>query len=165
MSSRCAWFKERFAILLEKRSASDRYFRKRFYEERKRRLWEMYWKGNDGSNILRPNGFTEYPREVYDLFLSLIDRDGKVIDLGCGNGLMLRHLVTRSRYRLIPFGVDFIEESIRQAREVVLPEYAANFFVSNIVDFDLGASAFDFIFFDPYTVHPDDLEEIGRAHV
>jgi len=36
---------------------------------------------------------------------------------------MLRHLVTRSRYRLVPYGVNFLEESIRQAKETVLPEY------------------------------------------
>jgi len=86
--------------------------RKEWYEKRKKRLWKMYWEGNDGTDILRPNGFREYPDEIYDLFLSLVNHDGRVLDLGCGNGLMLRHLITRSRYRLIPYGVDFIEESI-----------------------------------------------------
>mgnify|MGYP003883560031 CR=1 FL=1 len=136
--------------------------REKFYEERKRRYREMYWEGNDGSDILRPNGFSEYPDEIYDLFLSLIDHSGKVIDLGCGDGLMLRRLVTRSRYRLVPYGVDFLEESIRQAREVVLPEYAKNFVVANVADCDPGVKTFDFIFFDPYTVHPDDLEPVVR---
>lgn len=125
---------------------------------KKQKLWDMYWKNNDGSNIFRPNGFDVYPEEIYNLFLSLIDHDGKVLDLGCGNGLMLRHLVTRSKYKLTPYGIDFIEESIKQAREVILPEYAQNFIVSNIVDVDLGVSSFDFIFFDPYDVHPDDLQ-------
>ncbi|RLG47969.1 MAG: hypothetical protein DRO06_02050 [Thermoproteota archaeon] len=138
--------------------------RRRFYERRRERLRRMYWEGNDGSDLLRPNGFREYPEDVYDLFLSLIDRDGDVIDLGCGNGLMLRHLVERSGFRLIPHGVDFIEESIRQAREVVLPEYAENFWVANVADVDLGEESYDFIFFDPYAVHPADLEEVvGRV--
>ena len=134
--------------------------KREFYERRKRRLREMYWKGNDRSDILRPNSFKEYPEEIYNLFLSLIDHDGKVIDLGCENGLMLRHLVTRSRCKPVPYGVDFIEESIEQAREVVLPEYAENFVICNVADFDLGVETYDFIFFDPYTVHPDDLEEV-----
>ena len=136
--------------------------REEFYEERRRRLRKMYWEGNGGSDIPRPNGFAECPDGIYDLFLSLIDRDGKVVDLGCGNGLMLKHLVTRSRYKLIPCGVDFLEESIRQAREVVLPEYGDNFVVGNVADVDLGVESFDFIFFDPYTVHPGDLEEVVR---
>jgi SAM-dependent methyltransferase len=129
----------------------------RFYQERKEGLWEIYWKDNDGKDILRPNGFSDYPAEIYDLFLSLIDHSGRVIDLGCGNGLMLRHLVTKSKYKLIPYGVDFIEESIKQAKEVVMPEYAENFKVGNIVDVDLSANFFDYIFFDPYDVHPDDM--------
>lgn len=132
--------------------------RDEFYHARKQRLWNMYWKDNDGSDIFRPNGFHEYPEEVYDLFLSLIDHEGRVIDLGCGNGLMLRHLLTRSKYKLIPHGVDFIEESIKQAKEVILPVHAENFKVGNIVDMDFGANSFDFIFFDPYDVHPDDMQ-------
>jgi 2-polyprenyl-3-methyl-5-hydroxy-6-metoxy-1,4-benzoquinol methylase len=120
----------------------------------------MYWKENDGSDIFRPNGFSEYPKEVYDVFLSLIDHDGRVIDLGCGNGLMLRHIMTRSKHKLIPYGVDFIEESIKQAKEVILPAYAENFKVVNIVDIDLGVSTFDFIFFDPYHVHSDDMSSM-----
>lgn len=134
--------------------------RRRFYEERRMRLWRMYWEGNDGSDLLRPNGFREYPEEIYDTFLSLINHDGVVIDLGCGNGLLLRHLVTRSRYRLTPYGVDFLEESIRQARSIVLPEYADNFKVANIADLNLGRNTYDFIFFDPYTVYPGDLERV-----
>ncbi|MEM3615544.1 MAG: class I SAM-dependent methyltransferase [Candidatus Methanomethylicia archaeon] len=62
------------------------------------------------------------------------------------------------KYKLIPYGIDFIEESIKQAKEVILPEYAQNFIVGNIVDVDLGIISFDFIFFDPYDVHPDDLQ-------
>ena len=134
--------------------------RAEFYEKRKRKIWEMYWKNSDGTDILRPSGFREYPAEIYDLFLSLVNHDGKVLDLGCGNGLLLRHLVTKSKYELIPYGVDFIEESIKQAREKVLPEFAENFVVANIVDYKLEEKSFDLIFFDPYDVHPDDLPEM-----
>lgn len=132
--------------------------RDKFYQARKKKLWDMYWKDNDGSNIFRPNGFDTYPEEIYDLFLSLVDHDGKVIDLGCGNGLMLRHLLMKSKHKLIPYGIDFIEESIRQAKELILPMYAENFKVGNIVNIDLGTNSFDFIFFDPYDVHSDDIQ-------
>ncbi|MEQ9714009.1 MAG: class I SAM-dependent methyltransferase [Candidatus Asgardarchaeum sp.] len=120
----------------------------------------MYWKNNDGTDILRPNGFDEYPTDVYNLFLSLIDHDGKVLDLGCGNGLLLRHLITNSKYKLIPYGVDFIEESIKQAKEKILPEFAENFTTANIIDYDLKESSFDFILFDPYHLHPKDIPKM-----
>jgi len=54
---------------------------------------EKYWKANDGSDIFRPNGFGCYLEEIYKVFLSLIDNDGKVID--------------------------FIEGSIKQAKEPI----------------------------------------------
>ena len=140
---------------------------RRWYWERKRELRRMYWENNDGNDILLPNGFKEYPHDIYDTFLSLINGDGKIIDLGCGNGLLLRHIVTKSRYRLIPYGVDFIEESINQARELILPEYRDNFIASNIVDVDLGKGEYDFILFDPTHVHIDDhlqvLEKVLKA--
>lgn len=134
--------------------------RREWYEKRKKRLWKMYWEGNDGTDILRPNGFREYPTEMYDLFLSLVDHDGRVLDLGCGNGLMLRHLVTKSPYKLVPYGVDFMEPSIEQAKRMVLPEYADNFIVANVAEVELKPGFYDFIFFDPYHVHPDDRREV-----
>lgn len=134
--------------------------RDKFYRGRKEGLRDRYWKDNNGSDILRPNGFAKYPEEIYDLFLRQVNHDGKVIDLGCGNGLMLRHLLTRSEHKLIPHGVDFIEKSIKQAREAILPLYAENFKVGNIVDIDFGVGSFDFIFFDPYDVHPNDLQSM-----
>ncbi|MEM1509516.1 MAG: hypothetical protein QXY49_05310 [Thermofilaceae archaeon] len=51
------------------------------------------------------------------------------------------------KYKPTPYGVDFIEESIRQAKELVLPEYAENFKVGNIVDVDLSPVFFNFIIF------------------
>ncbi|MEB3860496.1 MAG: class I SAM-dependent methyltransferase, partial [Desulfurococcales archaeon] len=87
-----------------------------------------------------------------------VDRDGRVIDLGCGNGLLLRHLVSQAGKKLEPYGVDFIEESIEQAKTVILPEYAENFAVSNLVDYSLKPGSFDFILVDPYDIHRDDLE-------
>ncbi len=41
-----------------------------------------------------------------------------------------------------------------------MPGYAENFKVGNIVDIDLSPNFFDFIFFDPYDVHPDDIEHM-----
>jgi len=102
----------------------------------------------------------EYPKEIYDLFLNLIESDGRVIDLGCGNGLLLRHLVRESRYKIIPYGVDFIKESIDQAKSIILPEYSDNFIVANIIDLDLKPHSFNYILFDPTNVHKDDLEKM-----
>ena len=124
--------------------------------------------GNKGyRNIYVRGGFKEYPGEIYDLFTSLIHKSGRVIDLGCGNDLLLRHLVENSRYKLEPFGADFIEESIQQARKQILPAYSNNLTVSNIVDYKLDPESFDFILLNPTEIHRDNidwfLDEVIRA--
>lgn len=131
-----------------------------WYGVKKRKLKEMYWTKNEDNPYL-PNGFLVYPHEIYDFFLSFIDHSGRVIDLGCGNGLLLKHLVENSRYELIPYGVDFIEESIEQAKREILPRFADNFVVANVRDYvrEMPNEYFDFVFFDPYNVHPEDITE------
>ncbi len=131
---------------------------RRWYHNRKKMLKKMYWGNNDGSDILAPNGFKEYPEGIYNVFLSIIDRDGNIIDLGCGNGLLLKHLVTKSKHKLTPYGVDFIEESINQAKTIILPKYKDNFIIGNIVEIELKENMFDIIIFDPTAIHVDDHE-------
>ncbi len=133
-----------------------------YYEKRRRVFWSKYWKENTDYDLLIPNGFREYPEEIYNLFLTLIDRDGHVIDLGCGNGLMLKHLICRSKYRLVPHGVDFISESIEQAKEILHPDHRENFHISNVYEFDLGRERYDYIFFDLFVVHPDHIPEMAE---
>ncbi len=132
---------------------------RRWYETRMRTLKD--WRKST-RNIYKANGFKDYPTEIYNILASLIHRGGKVVDLSCGNGLLLRHLVMDSGYELEPYGVDFIAESIEQARREVLPRYAENFTVANIIDYNLEPESFDFIFLDPFSVHKDDLNGFLR---
>ena len=134
--------------------------KKDFYEKRKKALHAMYWEPNNGEDVFLPNGFTHYPEEIYDLFLPLITKDGKALDLGCGNGLLLKHIVLNSPHHIVPFGVDFMDESIKQAQTLILPEYARNFSLCNIRDFTFPHAPYDFTFCDPYDVHPDDMNLI-----
>ncbi len=135
---------------------------KDFYEKRKRIFWKKYWKDNDGSDILRPNGFKEYPCEIYNQLMKPIDSDGAVLDLGCGNGLFLRHIMKYSGYKITPYGIDFIEESIKQAKEILHPQYKENFKVGNIADIELEKEKYDYIYFDPYSIHPNDIEQVTQ---
>lgn len=131
---------------------------KRWYVSRREAIRKMYWKNKGSQNIYLPSGFKEYPHEIYNLFLNAVHRNGKVLDLGCGNGLLLKHLVENSKYELKPYGVDFIDESIQQAKKVILPDYSNNFIVSNIVDYELRPKSFDFILLDPTDIHKDDID-------
>lgn len=136
-----------------------------FYEKKRHTLMKMYWEPNDGTDILLPNGFREYPKEIYDVFLKVITKDGKILDLGCGNGLLLKHIMKNSGGHIVPYGVDFIEESINQAKTIVHPEHSENFECVNIVDFDFADAFYDYILFDPYDIHRSDLQNIVNKAV
>lgn len=143
--------------------------RDEYYTNRHQALMRMYWEKNDGTNIYLPNGIVgpDHIGEVYNPFCEQITHGGKVLDLGCGNGLMLRYLMEHTQFKLIPYGVDFIEPSIRQAKEIIHPEYGSNFALCNIMDYGYKDAPFDFIFADPYDIYPEDmpkfLEDVLKA--
>uniref|UniRef100_Q023K5 Methyltransferase domain-containing protein n=1 Tax=Solibacter usitatus (strain Ellin6076) TaxID=234267 RepID=Q023K5_SOLUE len=130
--------------------------RDQFYSKLREGYAQQYWGDRDGSDIFHPNGFPSLPTVIYDFFCEQIAHDGKVLDLGCGNGLMVRHLTERSRFRLIPYGVDFLGASIRQAQEVILPQFASHFSVGNLVNYPFPHAPYDFIFSSPDNVYPTD---------
>ncbi len=129
-----------------------------YYAERREQFMRKYWGQNDGTDLYLPNGIVK-PDKVeglYDCFCEQITHDGKVMDLGCGNGLMLKYLIEHTPFTLTPYGVDYLEPSIRQAKEMIHPEHESHFVVGNVMDYDYRDAPFDFIFADPYDVHPRD---------
>jgi len=129
-----------------------------FYLKNQNYYLKSYWEDNNGSNLYRPNGFDSLPEDIYRAFAAEIDKDGEVLDLGCGNGLMLQYLMFSSGYKLIPYGVDFMELSIKQAKEILHPQYAAHFVAENVVNYSFRKS-FDFIFAALHHIYPDDRKE------
>ena len=133
---------------------------KEFYVVRKMGYWEMYF-GNSGKRSpFWTNGFLELPEKIYSKFLPFIGRSGNIVDFGCGNGMLLRFLKERSRFRLVPFGIDFQEEAIWEAQEVILSEYRENFRVGNIAELDFQRNLFDFALLDPYHLSDADREAV-----
>jgi SAM-dependent methyltransferase len=82
---------------------------------------------------------------AYLPFLEVIMKPGTVLDLGCGNGMLLRFLRRNCPCDLTPHGVDFLPESIREARQQVLPDFAGNLRVGNVTDVDLPPASFTFV--------------------
>jgi uncharacterized protein len=107
-------------------------------------------------NIEKTNGFDESPELTYQYFEEFIPV-GKinVIDLGCGNGLLLNYLMEK-QFKLIPHGIDFRKEAIDEAIKYIHQDSASNFSVCNISDYDFDNSSFDLIFLDPFHVHDDE---------
>lgn len=57
---------------------------------------------------------------------------GNVLDLGCGNGALLKTLC-HFNHKLVPWGVDISSDNIAHA-QLLLPQFANNFAVSDIFD-------------------------------
>ena len=64
-----------------------------------------------------------------------------------------------SGYKLIPFGVDFMEKSIKQAKEILHPQFKNNFTVSNVINYSFNKGPFDFIFVPLHHIHSSDRKE------
>lgn len=131
----------------------------KFYQNHQNFYLETYWKNNNGTDFYKPNGFNELPENIYKAFAEQIDKDGKVLDLGCGNGLMLKYLMLASGYKLIPYGVDFMKHSIKQAKEILHPQYKNNFTFGNVINYSFNKGPFDFIFVPLHHIHPSDRKE------
>jgi SAM-dependent methyltransferase len=101
------------------------------------------------------NGYIKLPIEGYLTILPLIDRNGKILDLGMGNGMLLKYLTLFSGHALVPYGVEINKESFKQAIDIVLPEYGANFILGNVNEYDFKDGPFDIIIANPTYAYPD----------
>ena len=84
------------------------------------------------------NGFSsamamdEAHRPIVELAHASIGETGTVLDLGCGNGALLKK-ICEPRPNLIPFGMDLEETKLEHARELQ-PGFAANFIAGSMFD-------------------------------
>lgn len=108
---------------------------------------------NSGYFSRELNGYTRPPIGPYLSTLPLIDRDGKIIDFGSGNGMLLKFLMLFSKHKLEPFGIDVNPQAIKQAAEEVLPGYANNFCVEDVNLYNFKESPFDIIITNPFYAH------------
>ncbi|EKD55948.1 MAG: radical SAM protein [uncultured bacterium] len=129
-----------------------------FYLQRKGNYQLKYQ--SDEPNINWSNGFKQFPVEIYASFIQFINSNGNILDLGCGNGQLLRFLVENSQHKLIPHGIDFRQEVINEAKEIILPDFADNFRIGNITKIDLENNLFDYILLDPYHLADCDRKNV-----
>jgi hypothetical protein len=64
----------------------------------------------------------------------LAESSGPVLDLGCGNGALLKKIF-ETNPSIVPFGIDSEATRIAHAREI-LPQFAQNFILGNMCDSD-----------------------------
>jgi SAM-dependent methyltransferase len=87
-------------------------------------------------DLLRESGVagTYLTWRAHRHFLSAAIRlPGSLLDIGCGNGWLLRCLQSWSGLTLVPYGID-VDATRIAAAHVLFPEYAANFVVGSVRD-------------------------------
>lgn len=131
------------------------------YDKRKQEYESSYWNNSNG-NFNSINGYETNPKDIYSNFLKIIEKlevknDCKIIDLGCGNGMLVKFIRQNLKLNVIPFGVDFLEKSIVQAKTIIHPDYATNFRVSNISKVTFAKNSFDIIILDPSLLSTNDF--------
>ena len=111
----------------------------------------MEWLRDNRRHFSREmNGYSDIPIKAYFSTLPLIDRDGHVADLGCGNGMLLKFIMNFSGHLLVPYGIDVNEKAVREAKEAILPaDYADNFRVCDVMDYDFREGPFEIIISNP----------------
>lgn len=128
------------------------------YYSKKHKFYSSY---PQGKTEYERNGFDEYPVLEYSNFIRAINyiqiNPLTVVDIGCGNGLLLKHIIQNSGKQIIPYGIDFIEESIDEAKYRTLPDFKENFSCTNAVSYDFQKS-FDLVLFDVSLLKKEDSD-------
>lgn len=110
-------------------------------------------------DLFAQNGYRTLPRAIYEAFLDVVDRPGATLELGCGNGLLLRFLRDHSPHALDCSGIDLNGEAIRIAQALVFPEHARQFFVEDVRSCELQASHYALVITNPIYADPGYYEQ------
>jgi trans-aconitate methyltransferase len=105
------------------------------------------------------NGYSGPPYRYYACLLPMIDRAGKLMDLGCGNGMLLKCALELSGHFIIPYGIDSEKECIKEAK-TVLPSYSENLHVGDIRDYDFYEGPFDMLLTNPFHVGLNNIKNM-----
>ncbi|MBE3576862.1 MAG: methyltransferase domain-containing protein [Limnochordales bacterium] len=95
---------------------------------------EWYWRDNGFSTL---EAQEQAHRPLLDL-IPQVAQGGNILDLGCGNGALLKKLRERNP-DFIPYGVDVNPVAIQNAKQL-LPEFANHFVVGDMFEYRLPRS-------------------------
>lgn len=136
---------------------------KQFYIDQ----YKFYFSYTKKQNEYERCGFNKYPHQEYNTIVKAIEKINipkdilKIIDIGCGNGLLLRHICMYSNKKVIPYGIDFLSASIKEARQKIHPQYPFNFSCLSAMDYKLQEK-FDVVLLDPCILKVEDRTEYFR---
>jgi SAM-dependent methyltransferase len=88
-------------------------------------------------NIIKQNGFNNSSFEEWEKYRKFISNainsNCEVLDIGCGNGFLLKCLERWSNHKIIPFGIDINIMALNKAKNI-FNKFKSNFFLLDIKD-------------------------------
>jgi 2-polyprenyl-3-methyl-5-hydroxy-6-metoxy-1,4-benzoquinol methylase len=72
------------------------------------------------------------------------------MDLGCGNGMLLRYIKDFLDKPITPYGIDISDNCITLAKNKIFPDYSENFRLCDVNDYDFKEGPFDVIITNPF---------------
>ena len=109
--------------------------------------------------LFSQNGYRALPRSIYQAFLQVVDRPGSILELGCGNGLLLRFLHDHSPHALDCCGIDINPEAIRTAHTQVFPQRTHAFVVGDVRTCELPPGQHTLLLANPLYADPGYYEQ------
>ena len=122
--------------------------------------------GSEGRSLLED--MNEHHRPLTDWALSLIPigKCRKILDIGCGGGMLISLLAKRFGDAAV-YGIDFSEESValsRMTNEDIIREGRCHITLDSVSDLPFAAGTFDLVTaFETYFFWPDTENDIRKA--
>lgn len=132
-------------------------------------MWDQYYVGERKIHIKPKSGlFTSYDIFLCDsilykyLPLNLGKRtDLKICEIGCGDGKLLKKLATHFNYE--PYGIDYSQEAIKQAKKIGIKTIQGNIFDQNLLK--QYKESFDLVYSYGFIEHITPPQEAIKVHL
>ena len=109
----------------------------------------------------RTNGYAHAPWYLYMQFLKLFEAPGSVLEIACGNGLLLRYVKDVSGVALEAYGEDINGEAIREAQRLTFPECPEHFVQADLREGIPFPRTFDTVLANPLYADQGYYEQVG----
>jgi SAM-dependent methyltransferase len=97
---------------------------------RKEQLPDWYYLDNGFKDL---EAMERYHRPIVDAAIKMLgERPGRIVDFGCGNGMLLKKIFDRNN-QVIPYGIEIEAPQLEHSFEL-MPDFAQNFFVGDMFD-------------------------------
>ena len=119
------------------------------------KLFENQDQNSELDSLSLENGYSRYPKLIYQRLSEYVVSSGAILELGSGNGLFLKHLIENNlKLNINATGVDNNGNLVNHGNNEILLNINAKLIKMDIRDFDIKKEVYDYIFTNPIYFNP-----------